>query len=94
MKYLLVLAAVLALAACEKSGDTNTAPAESSGEATSEAMNETAPAVMDESDAMAETMDSTMDDAEAVVGEIEEAATESDESAEIEMEKTEESLEE
>jgi hypothetical protein len=35
-----------------------------------------------------------MDDAEAVVGEIEEAATESDESAEIEMEQTEESLEE
>jgi hypothetical protein len=55
-------------------------------------MNETAPAVMDESDAMAETMDSTMDDAEAVVGEIEEAATESDENAEIEMEQTEESL--
>jgi predicted small lipoprotein YifL len=94
MKYLLVLAAVLALAACEKSGDTNNAPAESSGEATSEAMNETAPAVMDESDAMAETMDSTMDGAEAVVGEIEEAATESDESAEIEMEQTEESLDE
>ena len=93
MKYLLVLAAVLALAACEKSGDTNNAPAESSGEA----MDVAAPEVMAEGDAtvedMTESMDNTMDDADGAddaAGEMGEAEPESDADAEMKMEQTEE----
>ena len=96
MKYLMIMAAFLLLAACEKDG-----AADSSGEAMSNAisnaMDETKPQVVDEvmdaakdaGDAtmadMAETMGSTIDDAKGAVAELEKAMTESD--AEMEMEK-------
>ena len=95
MKYLIIMAAFLLLAACEKDG-----AADSSGEAMSNAisnaMDEPRPEVVDEvmdaakdaGDAtmadMAETMGSTIDDAKGAVAELEKAMTESD--AEMEME--------
>ena len=100
MKYLLILAAFLLLAACEKDGSTDTS-GEAMSNAISNAMDETKPQVVDEvmdevmdaakdaGDAtmadMAETMGSTIDDAKGAVAELEKAMTESD--AEMEMEK-------
>lgn len=97
MKYLMIMAAFLLLAACEKDG-----AADSSGEAMSNAisnaMDEPRPEVVDEvmdaakdaGDAtmadMAETMGSTIDDAKEAVVALEEAMTESDEDAEMDME--------
>ena len=95
MKYLFILAAVLALAACGNDSETNNAATESSGEAISDAMAEKTPEVMDAAkDAggatMAETMGSTIDDARRAVAELENAAMGSAEDAEMAMEKAKE----
>ncbi len=100
MKYLLVLAAVLVLTACEKDNATENAAEdtssaiETSGETMSAAMDEELAEVMDEvmdaGDAtMADTvkmMGSTIDDAKSVVAELEKATMESDEDARMKME--------
>jgi len=95
MKYLLILAAFLFVAACEKDSSTDSS-GEAMSNAISNAMDETKPKVVDEvldaakdaGDAtmadMAETMGSTIDDAKGAVAELEKAMTESD--AEMEME--------
>ena len=88
MKYLLVLAAVLVLAACEKDNATENAAEDTSSaiEPSGEAM----PAETEAGDAtMADTvimMGSTIDDAKSAVAELEKAMTKSDEDAEMKME--------
>ena len=98
MKYLFILATVLALAACGNDSETDNAATESSGEAISDAMAEKTPKVMDAAkDAggatmadMAETMGSTIDDAKSAVAELEKAAMGSAEDAEMAMGKAKE----
>ena len=96
MKYLLVLAAILVLAACEKDNATENAAEdtssaiETSGETMSTAIDEELPEVMDAGDAtmadMAKMMGSTIDDAKIAVAELEKATMESDEDARMKME--------
>lgn len=96
MKYLLVLAAILVLAACEKDNATENAAEdtssaiETSGETMSTAIDEELPEVMDAGDAtMADTvkmMGSTIDDAKSAIAELEKATMESDEDARMKME--------
>ena len=96
MKYLLVLAAILVLAACEKDNATENAAEdtssaiETSGETMSAAIDEELPEVMDAGDAtmadMAKMMGSTIDDAKSAVAELEQATMESDEDAGMKME--------
>lgn len=96
MKYLLVLAAILVLAACEKDNATENAAEdtssaiETSGETMSTAIDEELPEVMDAGDAtmadMAKMMGSTIDDAKSAVAELEQATMESDEDARMKME--------
>lgn len=88
MKYLLVLAAVLVLAACEKDNATENAAEDTSSaiETSGEAM----PAETEAGDAtMADAvkiMGSTIDDARSAVAELEKATMESDEDARMKME--------
>jgi uncharacterized lipoprotein YajG len=88
MKYLLVLAAVLVLAACEKDNATENAPEDTSSAI--ETSGETMSAEMDAGDAtMADTvkmMGSTIDDAKSAIAELEKATMESDEDARMKME--------
>ena len=96
MKYLLVLAAILVLAACEKDNATENAAEdtssaiETSGETMSTAIDEELPEVMDAGDAtmadMAKMMGNTIDDAKSAVAELEKATMESDEDARMKME--------
>ena len=90
MKYLLVLAAVLVLTACEKDNATENA-AEDTRSAI-ETSGETMSAEMDAGDAtMADTvikMGSTIDDAKSAIAELEKATMESDEDARMKMEQT------
>lgn len=96
MKCLLVLAAILVLAACEKDNATENAAEdtssaiETSGETMSTAIDEELPEVMDAGDAtmadMAKMMGSTIDDAKSAVAELEQATMESDEDARMKME--------
>ena len=98
MKYLLVLAAVLMLAACGKDSEMDNAAEdtgsamESNGESMSGAMDE----AMDAGDAtmadMAESMGSTIDDAKGAAAELEKAAMESNEDAEMKMEEAKKSM--
>ena len=84
MRYLLIMATFLLLAACgnESSQDT-------SGAAMSDAMDQTNPIAEEPSDAnmadMAEVMGSTIDDPKSAVAELLKAATDLD--AEMEMER-------
>ena len=88
MKYLLVLAAVLALTACEKDNATENAAEDTSSAI--ETSGETMSAEMDAGDAtMADTvkmMGSTIDDAKSAIAELEKATMESDEDARMKME--------
>jgi uncharacterized lipoprotein YajG len=88
MKYLLVLAAVLVLAACEKDNATENAAEDTSSAI--ETSGETMSAEMDAGDAtMADTvkmMGSTIDDAKSAIAELEKATMESDEDARMKME--------
>ena len=88
MKYLLVLAAVLVLAACEKDKATENAAEDTSSAI--ETSGETMSAEMDAGDAtMADTvkmMGSTIDDAKSAIAELEKATMESDEDARMKME--------
>ena len=96
MKYLLVLAAILVLAACEKDNATENAAEdtssaiETSGETMSTAIDEELPEVMDAGDAtmadMAKMMGNTIDDAKSAIAELEKATMESDEDARMKME--------
>ena len=94
MKYLWVLAAVLVLTACEKDNATENA-AEGSSSAI-ETSGEAMPAETDAGDAtmadMAESMGSTMDDAEDAAAELEKAAMEASEDAEMKMEEARKSM--
>ena len=88
MKYLLVFAAVLVLAACEKDNATENAAEDTSSAI--ETSGETMSAEMDAGDAtMADTvkmMGSTIDDAKSAIAELEKATMESDEDARMKME--------
>ena len=87
MRYLLILATFLLLAACGNDGSQDTSGAAMSN-AISDAMDQTNPEAEEASDAnmadMAEVMGSTIDDAKSAVAELEKATSELD--AEMEME--------
>ena len=89
MRYLLILAAFLLLAACENKGHSKDTSGAAMSNAISNAMDQTKPEEVAETvDAtmadMAEAMGSTIDDAKSAVAELEKAATELE--AEVEME--------
>lgn len=88
MRYLLIVATFLILAACENDSSQDTSGAAMSS-AISDAMDHTNPEAEDARDTnmadMAEVMGSTIDDAKSAVAKLEKAATDLD--AEVEMEK-------
>jgi hypothetical protein len=89
MRYLLLMATFLFLAACGNDSSQDDTSGAAMSSAISDAMDQTNPVAEEPSDAnmadMAEVMGSAIDDAKSAVAELEKAATDLD--AEMEMEK-------
>jgi hypothetical protein len=92
MRYLLILATFLLLAACENEDSSKDTSGTAMSNAISDAMDQTKPEEVAETvDAnmadMAEAMGSTIDDAKSAVAELEEAAKELEAESEMEQAK-------